>query len=581
MLWFFLILFNILFILILWDYCKTNFYNCFTSYNIFPTHLLFTNLQYFYYYSYLQTVVDLKCLFLKYLKFIAFFLTKGANISLWLKCNLWLQTYIYFNVVIFAYLYLNIYTLVLNFIYLFTKVPFINITNPVYNWEGVFQHYNLYSVTTNLNYLTSLQHLFILLTIFLTPFALFSNWNDLKYKIFNIKAFLIILTSLILLLVISFSTLNLFLFIIMFEATTLPLFLLISLFGHRSKKYRAAWYLFIYTLVGSIFMLGSVILIYYQYKTLNLFEIFFNYQFTNISLERFKLIWIGLFIGFAIKVPIAPFHMWLPEAHVEAPTAGSILLAGILLKLGGYGIIFFMLPFFNNNFFLPLVYTLTIISMFYSSFILFRETHLKKIIAYSSIVHMNIGILGLFSNSLIGIMGGIFMMFSHGFISAGLFYSAGIIFNRFKSYDITTIKNLSSNMPKFSFFVILLIFGNMGLPLTSGFIGEFLVLFGTAQHNYFITFSLLIVLLLNTIYNIILLTRILYGNLLWPAFFNNKILKKKTITKPKWMLLTITQDISRLDFFALGSLGFYSIFFGIFPNFLISGLISDGYLQFI
>jgi NADH-quinone oxidoreductase subunit M len=214
--------------------------------------------------------------------------------------------------------------------------------------------------------------------------------------------------------------------------------------------------------------------------------------------------------------------MWLPEAHVEAPTAGSILLAGILLKLGGYGIIFFMLPFFNNFYFLPLIYTLTLISIFYSSFILFRETHLKKIIAYSSIIHMNIGILGLFSNNIIGITGGIFMMFSHGFISSGLFFCSGVIFNRFKSYDITTIKNLSTSMPKLTFLFIILIFGNMGLPLTSGFIGEFLVLYGLFKHNFFITCCILISLLLNTIYNILLMTRLLYGNFIWPVFFNKK-----------------------------------------------------------
>lgn len=210
--------------------------------------------------------------------------------------------------------------------------------------------------------------------------------------------------------------------------------------------------------------------------------------------------------------------MWLPEAHVEAPTSGSILLAGILLKLGGFGIIFFMLPFFNNNYFLPLVYTLCVTSMFYSSFVLFRETHFKKIIAYSSIIHMNIGVLGLFSNSFPGIMGGIFMMFSHGFISSGLFFCGGIIFNRFKTYDITVIKNLSTSMPNFSLFIILLIFGNMGLPLTSGFIGEFLVLLGTFQNNYIISISILLTLFLNTIYNIILLARILYGNLFLPSF---------------------------------------------------------------
>jgi NADH-quinone oxidoreductase subunit M len=142
-----------------------------------------------------------------------------------------------------------------------------------------------------------------------------------------------------------------------------------------------------------------------------------------------------------------------------------------------------MLPFFNNNYFLPLVYILTLVSIFYSSFILLRETHLKKIIAYSSIIHMNIGVLGLFSNNIVGITGGIFMMISHGFISSGLFFCGGIIFNRFKTYDITAIKNLNSSMPLFSSLFIILIFGNMGLPLTSGFIGEFLVLIGLLKHN--------------------------------------------------------------------------------------------------
>jgi NADH-quinone oxidoreductase subunit M len=173
-----------------------------------------------------------------------------------------------------------------------------------------------------------------------------------------------------------------------------------------------------------------------------------------------------------------------------------------------------MLPFFNQNFFLPLVYTLSLISIFYSSFILFRETHLKKIIAYSSIIHMNIGILGLFSNNLLGISGGVFMMFSHGFISSGLFFCGGIIFNRFKTYDISTIKNLTQSMPQFSILFTFLLFGNMGLPLTSGFIGEFLVVYGLLKHNFFIAILTILSLFLNTVYNILLLTRIMYGHLI-------------------------------------------------------------------
>lgn len=577
MLWVFLVTFNVLFVICMHDYYKTNFLFVSSPSEISWIKIIFLS-QTYTLHVILLILNDVKDNIWYLLQFIYLFRNLFTTYD-----NLILTINTHLSFIISSSLYSIVVLLqacLITFLQLIKSILVLKVESGIYNWEGTFNSYNSVNFnTSSLNYITTVQHLFLLLTIFLTPFALFSNWNDLRYKILNIKMFLITLIALDLLLIICFSTFNLFLFILAFEATTLPLFLLIGLFGHRSKKFRAAWYLFIYTLLGSVFMLGSVILIYYQYKTVNLVEICFNYQFSNISFERFKLIWIGLFLGFAIKVPIAPFHMWLPEAHVEAPTAGSILLAGILLKLGGFGIIFFMLPFFNNNFFLPLVYTLCIISMFYSSFILFRETHIKKIIAYSSIVHMNIGILGLFSNSTIGIMGGVFMMFSHAFISGGLFYCGGIIFNRFKSYDITTIKNLSNSMPKFSLFLILLIFGNMGLPLTSGFIGEFLVLFGTIQHNYFVTLCLLLTLLFNTIYNIILLTRVLYGNLLLPSTFtNNFILKAKILYKPGWKLLTNTQDIGRLEYFSLLNLTFYSIFFGLFPNFFLIPFLMDNYL---
>ena len=484
MLWVFLFSINFLFILCLWHYCGSQifFYNFISPPSSF--YRIFVYNQTLTYCQFVDGGYSLGSTIISLIPALMFLMELPTTLS---------QQVLYFNfsfVVLFAFYQILVFIQLITYIFYFnaffwtTCFPlnvFFSESGVTYNWESFFISANSYNyISTNplLVSLTPIQHLFILLTVFLTPLALLSNWNDLKYQFFNIKSFLLLLLLLLLLLIICFSTFNLFLFILMFESTTIPLFLLISLFGHRAKKYRAAWYLFLYTLLGSIFMLGAVLLIYYQYQTVNLVEIFFNYQFKNISSDRLKLIWLGLFLGFAIKVPIAPFHMWLPEAHVEAPTAGSILLAGILLKLGGYGIIFFLLPFFPLTYFLPLVYTLCIISMFYSSFILFRETHLKKIIAYSSIVHMNIGILGLFSNSLVGVMGGLFMMFSHGFISGGLFFCGGILFNRFKSYDITTIKNLSTTMPKFSFLFIVLIFGNMGLPLTSGFIGEFLVLYG-------------------------------------------------------------------------------------------------------
>lgn len=176
------------------------------------------------------------------------------------------------------------------------------------------------------------------------------------------------------------------------------------------------------------------------------------------------------------------------------------------------------------------------------------------------------------------------MMFSHGFISAGLFFCAGIIFDRFKTYDITTIKNLSVSMPKFSFFLIILIFGNMGLPLTSGFVGEFLVLLGATKQSYFIIFAILLVLLLNTIYNIILMTRILYGNLMWPSMFwantgnRQTYLDSRWIYRPVWELITVAQDITRIEFFALLLLSACTIFFGIYPNFLLLAFVKDPYL---
>ena len=421
--------------------------------------------------------------------------------------------------------------------------------------------------------ITSIQFCFILLTLFLVPLALFSNWNDLKHQTFNIKYFLLLISSLTLLIILSFSTNDLFLFVVFFESTSLPLFLLIGFFGHRSKKYRASWYLLLYTLFGSIFLLGSVVLVYSQYQTTNLLEIAINYQFKFISQERLNLIYLGLLIGFAIKIPMFPFHMWLPEAHVEAPTSGSILLAGVLLKLGGYGLIYFLLPFFNLNTYYPLVAISATLGIVYSSFILFRETHLKKIIAYSSIVHMNLGVFGLFSQQFEGVTGALFMMFSHGFISSGLFFCAGVIFNRFKTYDITSIKGLANYTPKLVLALVILLCGNIGLPLTAGFVGEFFVLVGVFKTNRLALIIVILGLFLNTVYNLLLIVRVCYGNFNYMTYYRynldlTQLHRSNSIT----YYTKQTQDLSRLETLSLSLFCSLSVVLGVYPQFIIGFL---------
>jgi len=289
------------------------------------------------------------------------------------------------------------------------------------------------------------------------------------------------------------------------------MFLIIGIWGSRERKTLAAFYFFIYTLIGSIIMILSVLYILSHSGTTD-YEIILTF---TLSLVEQKFIWVSMFLAFAGKIPMVPLHLWLPEAHVEAPTSGSVILAGILLKLGSYGFIRYLLPICPaaSMFFAPLVYTLVTIGVVYSSFTAIRQTDFKRVIAYTSIAHMNFVILGIFSFNTIGLEGAIFQSLSHGFIASGLFLMIGVIYERFRTRVVYYFGGLALTMPLFSSFFLFFSLANIGFPGTSSFVGELLLLTGSFKINCFITILNAFSMIISAAYALFLFNRICYGNL--------------------------------------------------------------------
>ena len=347
---------------------------------------------------------------------------------------------------------------------------------------------------------------FILLTTFLFPICILISWGPLHTRLFLI-CFLVIE----ILLVLVFTVLDLFWFYIFFESILIPIFLVIGIWGSRTRKIRAAYLFFIFTLVGSLFILCSILYIYAVVgNTIYLSLIYYPFTF----MEE-KWLWLGFFLAFAVKVPIVPFHIWLPEAHVEAPTPASAILAGILLKLGIYGFVRYSIPLFPiaSVYYTPLVFTLGLISIFYASVTAIRQTDLKRILAYASVAHTNIVVLGIFSGTAAGIYGCIIQSLSHGFVSAGLFLLIGTLYDRYHTRLFLYYGGLAHVIPIFSLFFLLLTLANVSLPGTSSFVGEFLVLVGLFEVNPFVCVLSACSLVLGAIYSFWLLNRMLYGNL--------------------------------------------------------------------
>ena len=401
----------------------------------------------------------------------------------------------------------------------------------------------------NLNFLLGIDGIsliFLLLTTLLFPVCLILSWKSIQ---FFFKEYYIIFLFLEFCLLNVFCCLDILFFYIFFEIILIPMFLIIGIWGSRNRKILANYYFFLYTLFGSIVMLISIIYILDQigttdYQLLLTFSFIYNEQ---------KLLWFSFFLSFASKVPMIPFHLWLPEAHVEAPTIGSVILAGILLKLGTFGFIRFSIPIFpyGSFYFTPLVYTLVIMGVIFGSFTAVRQSDLKRVIAYTSIAHMNLVLLGLFSYNTIGMEGAIFQSINHGFVSSALFSIIGVIYDRYKTRIIQYYSGLALVMPLFTLCFLFFSLANTGFPGTGNFIGELLIFIGSFKINIFLTLLSATGLIISATYSLWLFNRLVFGNL------------KLQYTKQFF-------DINFREFCIFIPLLIGSIISGIYSNFLLT-----------
>ena len=387
--------------------------------------------------------------------------------------------------------------------------------------------------------------LFILLTTLITPLCIISINNSINFRV---KEFLIAILVMESLMIGVFCSLDLIIFYLFFEGGLIPMFLIIGIWGGERRVY-SAFKFFLFTLLGSILMLIAIITIYWTAGTTDVIQL---YE-LGIDLKYQNLLWLAFFSSFAVKTPMWPVHTWLPDAHVEAPTAGSVVLAAILLKLAGYGFIRFSLGLFPNasDFFTPLIYFLSLIAIVFISLVALMQDDMKKLIAYSSVAHMGFVTLGIFTLTQQGIEGSIIQMISHGFVSAALFVCVGVLYDRSHSRMISTYGGVVSIMPKFSIVFMVFTLAAIGLPGTSGFIGEFLILVGAFQKSFLVAAIASLGVILAAAYMLWLYKRVVFGNLI-----NKKLLKMP--------------DLNKSEIFILWSLVIPTVFFGFYPEPLIN-----------
>lgn len=407
-----------------------------------------------------------------------------------------------------------------------------------------------YQLVEEMNWFQGIQYkmgvdgmsvLLIMLTTLLTPIALIASIGSIKHRLTEyVVSFLVLETFMIGV----FCALDLVVFYVFFEAGLIPMFIIIGVWGGVDRIY-ASFKFFLYTLLGSLFMLAAVV---YMYLTAGTSDI--------AVLETFSFdkgaqtwLWLAFFASFAVKLPMWPVHTWLPDAHVQAPTAGSVILAGILLKMGGYGFLRFSLPMFPDAsvLFQPFVFTISVIAIVYASLVAWRQTDMKKLIAYSSVAHMGFVTLGIFSFTEIGVQGAVFQMLSHGLISGALFLIVGVVYDRMHTRDISAYGGLVHRMPVYATLFMLFTMANVGLPGTSGFVGEILTMVGAFQANTWAAAGAALGVIFSAVYMLTLYRRTVFGE----------------ITNPE---LENIQDVNIKELICLIPLAIGTILLGILPN---------------
>ena len=413
-------------------------------------------------------------------------------------------------------------------------------SNPSYQFEEKFRWFDDFNFHYHIG-VDGISLFMILLSTFLTPICILASWSNVKKRI---KEYMLAFLFLETVMIGMFASIDILLFYIFFEAVLIPMYLIIGIWGGQRRIY-ASFKFFLYTLLGSVLMLIAIIVMYRNTESMSIEALQGNF----FSFDTQIFLWLAFFASFAVKIPMWPFHTWLPDAHVEAPTAGSVILAGVLLKMGGYGFIRFsigMLPE-ATDYFIPLIMALSIIAIIYTSLVALAQTDIKKLIAYSSVAHMGIVTIGIFLVNQQGLEGAMMQMISHGIVSAALFLCVGVIYDRMHTREISFYGGLAKRMPLYATVFMIFMLGSVGLPGTSGFVGEFLVIIGAFKFSSYVVIGAAFGIILSAVYMLYLYKRIIFGE----------------ITNVK---LSEIIDINTREKLILIPLAISVIIMGVFPN---------------